>query len=50
VGIGRLGNGPKVLAWIEGTTLEKLTPGMKLRIEFRKTGDGSPYYVFVPAA
>jgi uncharacterized OB-fold protein len=50
VGIGRLGNGLKVLAWIEGTSLEKLAPGMKLKVEFRKTGDDSPYYVFVPGA
>jgi len=50
VGIGRLGQGLKVLAWIEDTTLEKLSPGMKLRLEPRSSDDGSPYYVFVPAA
>lgn len=50
VGIGRLSQGLKVLAWIEGTNLEKLAPGMKLRLEARTASDGSPYYVFVPAA
>ncbi len=49
VGIGRLPQGVKVLAWIEGAPLERLSPGMKLRLEARRTGDGSPYYVFVPA-
>ncbi len=47
VGIGRLGQGLKVLAWIEGATPEKLSPGMKLRLEARSAGDGSPYYAFV---
>lgn len=50
VGVGRLSQGLKVLAWIEGTSLEKLSPGMKLRLEARTGRDGSPYYVFVPAA
>jgi hypothetical protein len=49
VGIGRLSQGIKVLAWIEGTSAEKLSPGLKLRLEARKTPEGSPYYVFVPA-
>jgi uncharacterized protein len=49
VGIGRMSQGLKVLAWVEGTTLEKLSPGMKLRLESRASDDGSPYYVFVPA-
>lgn len=48
VGIGRMGLGLKVLAWIEGTTLERLSPGMKLRLEPRESEGGSPYYVFVP--
>jgi len=47
VGVGRLGQGLKVLAWIEGATLEKLVPGMKLRLEARSGEDGSSYYVFV---
>jgi hypothetical protein len=50
VGIGRLSQGLKVLAWVEGTTLEKLSPGMKLRLEARESPDGSSYYVFVPVA
>ena len=49
VGIGRMSQGLKILAWVEGTTLEKLSPGMKLRLEPRVSDDGSPYYVFVPA-
>ena len=49
VGIGRLNQGLKVLAWIEGTQLEKLSPGMKLRLEARES-EGAAYYVFVPAA
>jgi hypothetical protein len=50
VGIGRLSQGLKVLAWVEGTTLDKLSIGMKLRLEARQRDDGSSYYVFVPAA
>jgi uncharacterized OB-fold protein len=50
VGIGRMSQGLKILAWVEGTTLEALAPGMKLRLEPRTSTDGSPYYVFVPAA
>ena len=48
VGIGRLSQGLKVLAWVEGTTLEKLSPGMRMRLEARESADGSSYYVFVP--
>ena len=50
VGIGRLQMGLKVLAWIEGAPIEKLSPGTRLRLEARKSADGSPYYVFVPAS
>jgi uncharacterized OB-fold protein len=50
VGIGRFGQGLKVLAWIEGAPLESLSPGMKLRLEARTAEDGSSYYVFVPGA
>lgn len=50
VAIGRLGQGLKVLAWVEGTSVEKLSPGAKLKLEARKTPEGSPYYVFVLAA
>ena len=49
VGIGRLGQGLKILAWLEDATLEGLSLGMKLRLESRVAADGSPYYVFVPA-
>lgn len=47
VAIGRLHQGLKVLAWVEGADVEKMKPGSKLRLEARKTQDGSPYYVFV---
>lgn len=47
IGIGELGNGLKVLAWLEGTKLEDAKPGMKLRIESRTAPGGNPYYVFV---
>lgn len=49
VGIGQLPQGVRVLAWIEGAPIERLSPGVKLRLEARKTPEGSPYYVFVPA-
>jgi uncharacterized OB-fold protein len=48
IGIGKLPNGPKVLAWIEGIGLEKLAPGAKLRLEARTSPEGNPYIVFVP--
>ena len=47
VGIGRLRNGLKVLAWVE-SPLEKLKVGDEIRLEARKSADGAPYYVFVP--
>lgn len=47
VAIGRLREGVKVLAWLEGGKLEQLKPGMKLRLEARTSPEGSPYYVFV---
>ncbi len=50
VAIGRLNEGLKILAWVEGSSIEKLAPGMKLRLEARKTAQGSPYYVFVVAS
>ncbi len=49
IAIGQLPNGLKVLAWLEGTTIEKARPGMKLRIEARRPSEANPYYVFVPA-
>jgi uncharacterized protein len=50
VAIGRLKDGLKILAWMEGSSVEKLKPGDKLRLEARKTAEGAPYYVFVAAA
>ena len=49
VAIGRLKQGLNVLAWLEGMDHEKLKPGRKLRIEFRRDPGAGPYYVFVPA-
>ncbi len=49
VAIGKLGQGLKVLAWVEGASVEKLSPGARLRLEARQIPEGSPYYVFVPA-
>jgi uncharacterized protein len=49
VAIGRLKQGLKVLAWVEGTTVDELKPGAKLRLEARKGSDGSPYYVYILA-
>jgi uncharacterized OB-fold protein len=48
IAIGELEGGLKVLAWLEGTQVEKAKPGMKMRVEAREK-DGAPYYVFVPA-
>jgi len=50
VAIGRLPQGLKVLAWVEGADVQKLKPGSKLRLEARKASDGSPYYVYLPVA
>jgi uncharacterized OB-fold protein len=47
VAIGRLNEGLKILAWVEGSSVEKLKPGMRLRLQARKTTEGAPYYVFV---
>jgi uncharacterized protein len=49
VGVGRLAQGLKVLAWIEGAQTEELNPGMRIRLEARTSSGGSPYYVFVLA-
>ena len=49
IAIGEMGNGLKVLAWLEGVEPEEAKPGMKLRIEARTAGAGNPYYVFVRA-
>lgn len=46
VAIGKLKDGLKVLAWVEGASVEELKPGSKLHLEARKTSGGAPYYVF----
>ena len=48
IAIGELGNGLKVLAWLEGVSAGGAKPGMKLRLEARTSKEGNPYYVFVP--
>ncbi|MGD0318996.1 MAG: Zn-ribbon domain-containing OB-fold protein [Nitrososphaerales archaeon] len=49
VAICELTNGLKVLAWLEGIDYEKAKPGMRVRVVGRKSKEGNPYYVFVPA-
>jgi uncharacterized OB-fold protein len=49
IAIGEFAGGLKVLAWLEGMQKEMAKPGIKLRIEARTSGEGNPYYVFVPA-
>lgn len=49
IAIGEFAGGLKVLAWLEGVQKEMVKPGIKLRIEARTSGEGNPYYVFVPA-
>lgn len=49
VAIGRLKEGIKVLAWVEGSKLDDLKPGMRLKLQARRSPEGSPYYVFVAA-
>lgn len=49
IAIGEFRGGLKVLAWLEGVRLEETRPGMDLRIEARRSGEGNPYYVFVAA-
>ena len=49
IAIGELGNGLKVLAWLERVSPESARLGMKLKLEARTSREGNPYYVFVPA-
>jgi uncharacterized OB-fold protein len=49
IAIGEFANGLKVLAWLEGVTVERAKVGMKLTVETRISGEGNPYYVFVPS-
>jgi len=49
IAIGELSRGVKVLAWLEGVRGEEPRPGMKLRVEVRRSAEGRPYYVFVQA-
>lgn len=47
VAIGRLASGLKILAWVESADVQKLRPGVRLKLEARKAASGSPYYVYV---
>jgi len=49
IAIGEFANGLKVLAWLEGVTVERAKVGMNLAIEARISSEGNPYYVFVPS-
>jgi uncharacterized OB-fold protein len=49
IAIGEFANGLKVLAWLEGVTVERAKVGMKLTVEARGSREGNPYYVFVPS-
>ncbi|MBI3860020.1 MAG: Zn-ribbon domain-containing OB-fold protein [Thaumarchaeota archaeon] len=49
IAIGELAKGLKVLAWLEGIGPEDAKLGMAMRIEFRASKEGNPYYVFVKA-
>lgn len=49
IAIGEFPGGVKVLAWLEGVKQENATPGLKLRVEARASGEGNPFYVFVRA-
>jgi uncharacterized OB-fold protein len=48
VAIGKLPNGQKVLAWVEGVKIENLKPGDKLKIKVKMGDNGNPYYIFAP--
>jgi len=49
VAIGEMKGGLRVLAWVEGITEAEAKPGLRLRLEARKSGEGRPYYAFVRA-
>lgn len=48
IAISELKNGIKILAWLEGISIDKVKPRMKVRLEHRVSKEGNPYYVFVP--
>lgn len=47
IAIGRFSGDLKVLAWLEGVKQEEAKPGMKLKVEVRRSAEGDPFYVFV---
>jgi uncharacterized OB-fold protein len=49
VAIAEFQEGIKVLAWVEGATLDKISPGSEVRLETRMSKEGNPYYVFTLA-
>lgn len=46
VAIAEFQDGIKILAWLEGAKLDKIEPGMHVRLETRVSKEGNPYYVF----
>lgn len=49
IAIAEFPMGVRVLAWLEGVDHADAKPGLKLKVEVRKTEGGVPYYVFVRA-
>jgi uncharacterized OB-fold protein len=49
VAVGRMKEGPAVVAWLEGASLEQLKPGMRLRLRVkRREPEGFLTYCFEP--
>ena len=48
VAIGKLKEGVRVLAWLNGVKLSEIKIGMKVKLVARVTPEGNPIYEFVP--
>jgi len=48
VAIGKLKEGVRVLAWLNGLKLSEIKIGMKVKLVARVTPEGNPIYEFVP--
>lgn len=48
VGIGKLKEGVKVLAWLTGFKLSQIKVGMKVKLVAKVSQEGNPTYEFVP--
>jgi uncharacterized OB-fold protein len=46
VAIAEFQEGIKILAWLEGATLDKVRVGAPVKLETRVSKEGNPYYVF----